>query len=369
MDNTNTHFNEEKVNTLLFKIACIFWLIVKVIGWRMWTTYRLFPTTPVFEKLDSIPALISTLLFVISFSLIVLLLFNKNKLILISLLVIEIFICLLDQNRWQPWEYQCLFIIFIFIVNTDKQKLIIASFSFILLSTYIYSGLNKLNPRFLQTVWDPIILGSFFKVPLIIARQHYLYFSGYFLGFFELLAGTGLLFSKTQKPAAKALILMHFFILVLLGPLGLNYNIIVWPWNIAMMLYLYIIFLKRNEGTFTFKPVFQGWNKLVFIAWGILPVLYFFGRWDGFLSSEMYSGKSPMMIICIQDTSKCKQLRKFCKNKGYKFCDGKANIELQDWAITETNVIPAPEIRIYKIIQKKLDKQYPSSGLSYIIFQ
>ncbi|SHM47237.1 hypothetical protein SAMN05216524_102220 [Mucilaginibacter sp. OK098] len=335
----------------------------------MWTAYRLFPTAPVFEGLDQIPAVIHTILLVLSLLCITMLLFfDKNKFLIVGLLMIEIFSCLLDQNRWQPYEYQCLFIIFIFMINTNKPKLVITSFIFILISTYLYSGLGKLNNGFLHTVWVQIILKSFLKVPSNITGQHYIYYAGYLLGLFELIAGTGLLFSKTKKIAAIALIIMHLFILLLLGPLGLNYNNIVWPWNMVMILYLYLIFIKKQERVITFKDVFQGWNKLVLVVWGILPALHFIGYWDGFLSSSMYSGKAPKMIICITDTNKCKQLGTFYGKRSYKICNGQAYIELQNWAITETDAIPNPEIRIYKIIQKKLEKKYPAAGLNYFYY-
>ncbi|MDB5088345.1 MAG: hypothetical protein JWR09_2339 [Mucilaginibacter sp.] len=359
----------DKINALLFKIACIFWLIVKLMGWRMWTAYRLFPTAPVFESLDRIPPVIHVILLILSLLFItLLLLFDKNKFIMVGLLMIEIFSCLLDQNRWQPYEYQCLFIIFIFIINTNKPKLVITSFIFILISTYLYSGLGKLNSGFLHTVWVQIILKSFLKFPSNIAGQHYIYYAGYLLGLFELIAGTGLVFSKTKKIAAIALIIMHLFILLLLGPLGLNYNNIVWPWNMVMIVYLYLIFIRRQESVTKFKYVFIGWNKLVFIAWCVLPALHFIGYWDGFLSSSMYSGKAPKMIICIKDTSKCRQLHAFYGKEGYKICNGQAYIELQNWAITETNAIPNPEVRIYKITRKKLEKKYAGAGLSFYYY-
>jgi hypothetical protein len=369
MTSPNTPIYFDRINALLFKTACIFWLIIKVMGWRMWTAYRLFPTAPLFESLDQIPLVIHLILLALSLLCITLLLFfNKNKFIMVGILMIEICSCLLDQNRWQPYEYQCLFIIFIFLINTNTPKLVITSFTFILITTYLYSGLGKLNGGFLHTVWVQIILKSFLKVPSNITANYYLYHAGYLLGLFELIAGSGLLFSKTKKTAAIALIIMHLFILLLLGPLGLNYNNIVWPWNMVMIVYLYLIFIKKQEKIITLKAVFQGWNKLVFIAWGILPALHFIGYWDGFLSSSMYSGKAPKMIICIADTSECKQLRTFYGKGGYKTCNGQACIELQNWAITETNAIPNPEIRIYKIIQKKLKKKYAGARLSFYYY-
>jgi hypothetical protein len=364
-----TYFYYEKVNALLLKVACIFWLAVKLMGWRMWTAYRLFPTAPIYDWLNHISPLIHAVLLALSVTFTALLLLpGKNKLIIVGLLVVELLSCLLDQNRWQPYEYQCLFILFIFLVNAYNQKLIVPSLTFILAATYFYSGLGKLNSSFLQSVWHPVILRSFLKIPSNVAGQPIIYRAGYLLGVFELIAGIGLLFSNTKKAVAIALILMHLFILLLLGPFGINYNSIVWPWNMVMILYLYIIFIKTPEKVVTIRHIFQGWNKLVFFAWGILPALHFIGYWDGFLSSSMYSGKAPKMIICIKDTSQCRELKAFYKKSSAKTCDGQAHIELQHWAITETNAIPNPEIRIYKIIQKKLDEKYPGAGLSYVYY-
>jgi uncharacterized membrane protein YphA (DoxX/SURF4 family) len=358
----------EEKNDWLLKITCIFWLFAKLIGWRAWTTYRLFPTAPVFESLDHIPAAVHLVLFLLQVLFIIMLLFpNKNKWALIGLLTAEIFSCLLDQSRVQPYEYLYMFIIFIFIINTNSQKLIPVAVVFILASTYFYSGLSKLNEGFLQAMWTKAILRSFFKLPPGIAGRHWLYLCGYLAGIVELVAGLGLLFSRTQKTAATALILMHLFILVLLGPLGLRYNKIVWPWNVAMILYLYTLFFRKNEGTFAFGPIFTRWNKLVFIAWGILPALNFIGCWDYYLSSSIYSGRTPKMTICIGDTSKCRQLKRFFQENSLKNCKGSAMIDIQRWAQAETNSAPYAEVRVYKILQTKLEKEYPASGISSLI--
>jgi uncharacterized membrane protein YphA (DoxX/SURF4 family) len=359
----------EEKNGWLLKITCIFWLFAKLIGWRVWTTYRLFPTAPLFESLDHIHPAVHLALFLLQVLFIIMLLFlNKNKWVLIGLLAAEIFSCLLDQSRVQPYEYQYMFIIFIFIINTNSQKFIPAAVIFILASTYFYSGLSKLNEGFLQVMWTKAILRSLFKLPPGIAGRHWLYLGGYLAGIVELVAGVGLLFSRVQKTAAIVLILMHLFILVLLGPLGLRYNKIVWPWNVAMILYLYILFFRKNGDTFTFGPIFTGWNKLVFIAWGILPAFNFIGCWDYYLSSSIYSGRTPKMTICISDTSKCRQLKRFFQQNSLKNCKGSAMIDIQRWAQAETNSAPYAEVRVYKILQTKLEKEYPGAGLNYLYF-
>jgi hypothetical protein len=367
MQATSISSDYEKINTWLLKFTCIFWLFAKLIGWRMFTTNRLFPTAPVFEILDYVPTAIHLILFPLSLLFLVLLIvFKKNKTVLWGLFIVEIFSCLLDQNRWQPWEYQYLFAIFIFIVNATNQKFITVAFAFVLVSTYIYSGFGKLNEGFLQTIWAKMILHLFLKVPTLTALQHWLYYSGYLLGLMELITGIGLLFLKTRKLSACVLILMHLFILLLLGPFGLWYNKIVWPWNVGMILYLYIIFLKKYPVIIPIKSIFIGWNIPVFICWGILPALNFIGCWDNYLSSGIYSGRLPKMLICIKDTSKCKPLRKFCRKDLLNTCNGQAVIDLQYWAMTETNVAPCPEIRVYKKIQGKLEKQYADAGLSFV---
>lgn len=361
-------YNDDK-NVLLLKITCIYWLFAKLMSWRIWTTNRLLPAAPFFECFDHIPSVIHTVLFVLSLSLMVLLFFRSDIFFLIGLLTIEILSCLLDQNRWLPWEYLYIFIIFIFIVNANSQKRIPSAITFLLASTYFYSGLCKLNEGFLQTVWTNMMLNNFLKVPAHIAGQNWIHYGGYLIGVIELLAGVGLLFIKTQVKSAKALIAMHLFVLLLLGPLGFKGYEVLWPWNMAMILFLYFIFLKNNERIIVFQPVTKGWNKLVLICWGILPALSFLGYWDKNLSSNLFSANLPGMVICIKDTSACKQLQRFCyKKDSPNTCNGQAKIDIQTWARVETNVSVYPEMRVYKIIQEKLEKQYGSCGLSFVYF-
>jgi hypothetical protein len=136
-----------------------------------------------------------------------------------------------------------------------------------------------------------------------------------------------------------------------------------------MILFLYFIFLENNERVIVFQPITKSWNKLVFISWGILPVLSFWGCWDKNLSSNLFSANLPDMIICIQDTTACKQLQKYCDKKDSRnICNGQAKIDIQAWARMETNVSVYPEMRVYKIIQEKLQKQYGPAGLSFVYF-
>lgn len=369
MAGLKTLFYIEDKNVLLLKITCVCWLFAKLMSWRIWTTYRLLPAAPFFEYLDHTPAVVHTVLFVLSLLSILLLFFRGNRFFLTGLLIIEIFSCLLDQNRWLPWEYLYIFIIFIFLVNAARPNYIAPCIAFLLISTYFYSGLGKLNEGFVHVVWANMILRNFLKVPANISDQSWVYYSGYLLGLMELLAGVGLFFVKTRVISAKVLIAAHLFILLLLGPFGFKGYEVLWPWNAAMILFLYFIFVKKSEGVIIFQPITKGWNRLALVCWGILPVLSFWGWWDKNLSSNLFSANLPDMIICIKDTSACKQLQRFCDKKdSWNICNGQAKIDIQAWARVETNVSVYPEMRVYKIIQQKLEKQYGTAGLSFVYF-
>lgn len=353
----------------LLRITCFFWFFIKVMSWRIWTTNRLLPTAPIADFFDYLPPILHTILFTISLCLLVAAFFKGSKPILVTLLAIEIISCILDQNRLQPWEYQYFFTVFLFIVNGGNRKIIPACFAFLLVSTYFYSGLSKINGGFLQSIWSTSILKVFFKIPAHIVAQNWVHYSGLLLGATELLGGIGLLFTKTQALSAKLLIVMHLFIIVFLGFFGYNVSKVLWVWNTSMIFYLYYIFIFYNVGGSIIQSTIQGINKLVFLCWGILPILSFMGYWDYYLSSNLFSGNTPKMVICIMDTSACKPLKRFCYKKDINnTCHGLEKTDIQTLAILETGVSAYPEIRVYKKMQQKLKKQYPTAGLNFVYF-
>ena len=101
---------------LLLKITCIAWLIAKLYSYKAWITDRNFPIIPTFDFFV-VPSEIHTLLFVLSLICIFsLLLFPNKKTLILTLIFVEIFSCLLDQMRWQPWEYQYLITLILFVL-------------------------------------------------------------------------------------------------------------------------------------------------------------------------------------------------------------------------------------------------------------
>jgi hypothetical protein len=73
------------------------------------------------------------------------------------------------------------------------------------------------------------------------------------------------------------------------------------------------------------------------------------------------------MIICVNDTDKCPELKRFVIRRDITgTCNGKSKIDLQAWAIIETGVNAYPEIRTYDVIKRKLEEQYIAADLSFV---
>ncbi len=286
------------------------------------------------------------------------------------LLLIELCACMLDENRWQPWEYLYLFILLLFILNkSGKAAVLHSSFVIALATIYFYSGIHKMQEGFVTYMWDHTILKQMLHLPIPFQPTNWLHYCGYALPLVECIAGIGLVFSTTKKIAAIFLIAMHFFILLLLGPWGKQYNVIVWPWNVAMIFYLYYLFIENNNESFVQIHLYKVGYKLLLCCWAVLPALNFIGWWDHYLSWNLYSHTLPTMTICLKDSFPGNRLQPyFSKKVNPLICDGDAQLNIQTWALKEMNVPPYPEVKNYKKIKAFWIKNYPLVKADFIIF-
>src|SRR6218665_691219 len=235
--------------TTLIRITAIAWFFGKIMSWKLWLSDRLFPLV---APIDIFPEFSNDVhFFLLLFSLTGLLLvvvFPKKTVLILAVLLLEITSCALDQLRWQPWEYQYLLTFFFCFLYRKDVRGFIDAMSLLLIATYIFSGLHKFNPAFLSNVWDNLFLHKLFGFTDIHPVLHY---SGILLPVAEILSGIGLLFSKNKKPFVVLTLLMHAFLLMVLGPAGLHLNSVIWPWNAAMMLLVYSLFFNKEQPVFS----------------------------------------------------------------------------------------------------------------------
>ena len=360
--------SEESKTKLIIRITCAFWIFTKLFSYKVWHTDRLFPVIPPFEFLDNIPNSVHLALFFIALGGIALVgIFPKSKVILVATIAVELFSCLLDQLRWQPWEYQYLLTFLFFFFYHKNQKQFLNYFSFLIVATYFFSGLHKLNGGFLYTVWEKMILIRFIGFELNQIQNIIVHYAGLALPIFEILAALGLLFSKNKRLFALLLIIMHIFILIFLSPIGINYNSIVWPWNALMIFYLIILFY-RNSATIAFRNLLSDYNKIPFAVIAILPLLSFFGLYDNYLSFNLYSGKLNSFRICVDEAKVDDELNEYLSKNNY-YCGSKASISVDAWAMKEMNVALYSEERIYLDFRKRWIEKYPYSEAEFVIYQ
>ncbi len=354
---------------LITRIICCFWLIAKIISWKVWLANRLFPVVPPFDFL-LVPSSIHLVLFILSLLvLLALFIFPTKKMLLVSVIVIEVISCLLDQNRWQPWEYQYIFMILALVINYKDEKTALSVISFIIASIYFYSGIGKMNSAFSQRILHILTRHGIFHANNSYLYNFLCYHIGHILGMIELLFSLGLLFKRTRKGAAILLILMHFLILVIFGPFGLNYDLIIWPWNVAMIFFIYVLFISQPTVSIKFPSEKIGWNTLIIILFGILPALNFFGYWDFFLSSSLFSFKPPDMYICIEKAGSSTDLQPFIDiNKNRFLCDsGSQIVNVRTWSFQELRVPAYPELRVYKKIRTELLNRYADMRVTFVV--
>lgn len=359
--------SEDSKTNLILRITCVFWIFTKLFSYNVWHTDRLFPVIPPFNFLEDVPNFVHLSLFFVALcGMAVVAVFPKNRAVLGLTIVVELMSCLLDQSRWQPWEYQYLLTFLFFFFYHHNRKQFSNYFAFLLVVTYFFSGLHKLNGGFLYSVWEKMILIRFLNFDPNQIQNIFVHYAGLGLPILEMCLAIGLLFAKIKKPFALLLIGMHIFIIIFLSPLGINYNSIVWPWNMLMIIYLLILFYEGNT-SISFKNLLSGFNKIPFTVIAILPLLSFFGLYDNYLSFNLYSGKLNSFRICVDEDKVDDKLNEYLsKNRFY--CGSKASISVDKWAMKEMNVVLYPEERIYLEIQKKWKEKYPNSESDFVIY-
>ena len=353
---------------ILIRITCVAWLLAKLISFKAWIADRDFPVLPVFDFL-SFSNRFHLFLFVLSLVGIASAFFFPNrKVILISVIVIETASCLLDYLRWQPWEYQYLLTFVFFLFSKDRKQFLLL-LTFLIAATYIFSGLHKFSGSFLYSFWDNTILLRFLDLPYSMVKNPLLHYSGLLLSSIEVLIGVGILFSRHKKYVSLLAVLMHLLIALAFGPLGLHHNIIIFPWNLAMAALVMVLFFKDPQIHFTSAFFGNKLNIAVFLLVGVMPFFSLFGKWDDYLSFNLYSGNIKTLAICVDDVQGYPELEKHrSKGRSAKFCSDAYLINTTTWALDELKVPVYPEERVFKIMQDQFNKKYPNVKNTFVCY-
>ena len=170
---------------------------------------------------------------------------------------------------------------------------------------------------------------------------------GYIIPVFETLIGIALLFPASRKWGVVSAMMTHFIILLYLGPFGIQHNSIVYPWNLAMIVIVPIVFFKNQAPLDLSSFKMLHWLAAA-LVW-VMPLFSFIDLWDHYLSFSFYSGRPQEHYISIE-TVESEKLGDIYKSY-YIDLEGLTGgyvIDINKWAMKEMNVPFYPEKRVFE---------------------
>lgn len=325
---------------------------------KLWLGFgRTFPRAPL---LTGLPAFASSTDYFLSILLIgalaLSLISSRPNRYLLAVVVFTVLPVLLDQTRLQPWVYQYVVMLGVLACWQPGQhdeitaKTTLLASQLVLALLYFWSGAQKLNWSFGHEVMPALLASVRIRLPAVYLS--YLPAAGIAVALFEMLIGIGLLSRKTRRAAIVLAVATH--ILVLLTLIVARRNSVVWPWNVAMMTMVVLLFW-RFDGSLVSKDLLQ-WRgpnllsylpKAVVVICGLAPALSFFGWWDLYLSGALYSGNEPVAVAHINNAAR-DRLSATAKQFVFTTGHGELMLPLYEWSLADLNVPPYPEVRCHR---------------------
>ncbi len=216
---------------------------------------------------------------------------------------------LLDQHRLQPWAYQ--FVLIAVVLATRDERRSFALLRWLAVSIYFWSALGKFDHVFLHGVgqqflavvatWLGFSTEAWPETTRIAAAG--VFPTG------ELLVAVGLCFWRTRLAAVAGAVLMHFTLIALLGPWGLDHRPGVLLWNVYFLIQAVLLFGLQGQSTtaegtdtlITDNPPLRRWGlaeTLVALAL-LLPALEPWRGWDAWPSWGLYSTRAERVVVLV----------------------------------------------------------------------
>lgn len=305
--------NENKTQhiTILILVTCFVQVILSLELWL--PVQRDFPLVSFF---DFLPLHLNHgirifLLVIMALHLLAIFIKPKSRLIFLLFSLGGLILVLEDAMRLQPWFYLHLIMISLIAFESKlSTKKVILFLQISVIAIYFWGGFNKLNVAF---AWDifPWLMEPFginevfflgydnlnsFPLPA-------LNYVAYFIPIVEISTAFFLIIPRFRIVGIVLCVLTHVFSLYIIGPLGHNWNSVVWPWNIQMPILCYLLFYRNaqesnfHEYTLALKSKLGALFIFLFL---VIPVAGFWGKWDKGMALHLYSGNSTQMTFFFE---------------------------------------------------------------------
>lgn len=344
----------ERLNNKLASIsvitaACA--LITVLLSYDFWLSERLYALTPVYSAFELPEFLSRLILFLFLASLVVTLFFPFRINVILSFCLLLILI-LLDQSRLQPYIFMYVSTFFVLSMCGNKHNsAALNSLRIMVAFAYFWSGIQKINYEFFTGIFPWFISPYMFvssypeDIPYNTILENTVVALIYAVPFFEASIGILLIVMKNKTAPLIMAAVMLAIVMLSLGPLGLQHNFIVWPWNIwlfAMAVWLFQDHVPVKQ-LFRISRAQPAAAKLfVILLFGIMPLFSFWNMWDAYLSFKLYSGDKYIASASIENADKEKlpaALKPHLKRGDM--------IPYLDVTLKHYNMVPYPEKRVY----------------------
>gem|GEM_PF-162577 len=331
-------------------------LVGLLLSLPLWVGGRTVPLVPVWSSLAALPTWIPEGLFAGLIGGVLWAIVSPRPRVALWLCVgLLVSLVLLDQNRFQPWVYQYGVLLMLLATfswqwrDVVSRERILNTARLLLSAMYIYSGIQKFNPTFFTHVFpwmsEPIF-GSHYELAVIVSL---------FVPLIEMAIGVGLLFRRTRRLALFGAVAMLVFVLAMIGPLGHNWNFVVWPWNVAFAAMAFVLFCRSSV---TLKQIFSSQTTtvslLILVLFVVCPALFFVGKWDAYPSFSLYSGNTASFSIEFADKAvipeKLLQFTEITDEQTYV-------LRSTNWAVADIRVPMYPEVRVLESVAYTICQQ------------
>ncbi len=316
-------------------------------SFNLWITDRTFPLCPVSDLVPESPVVVDVIVVGMALLLLAGGMIFKRRIIFVLLIAVFLLLFLQDQMRWQPWAYMYFLMLVPFAFKLDKEKLV-TYFQILIIGVYLWGGIHKFSAEFIDNTYLTILMDMFgFESAETIQNLGWM---GYSIPLVELAVAILLIFPKTRLLGVIGVVITHLFILVFL--VSIDSNTILYPWNIAMVLFTGVLFYKNSEPLklWNGQPnLIRFLNFKAIMLFILMPALSLFNNWDNYLSFKLFSGKTHLFYICVDNANAHKvdpSLAPYCwapegLNNGVM-------ISLNEWTLDELNIPFYPETRVFK---------------------
>jgi hypothetical protein len=228
-----------------------------------------------------------------------------------------------DQNRGQPWFYMYSVMLGLTLL---PERAVLAAGRCAVAAAYLWSGIQKCNSIFFHNVpaWFVAPAAKWHLPALAITLLRWAVATAPLV---EIAIAIALWSARFRCWGIALVVLVHLAALLFLGPLGYGYDFVVWPWNLAMMGFVIVLFGRVTESGTPGPPASSAGKAqslnlglhfplfartiaelrtsrlavTIIALFTLLPALSFAGLWDSYFSFTLFAESQAKADIYVTE--------------------------------------------------------------------